>query len=302
MAKKRDLYAADGHPVQGVTTIIGKLDKPQLVGWAAKEATLFVAKYWEAGKPYDAEYIGAVLHNAKGAHRAKKEKAGDVGTDIHALCEAYKGGQLKPEDVPEEPSELGEEAGYRRKALVNYAKVTAGWIWLGAEIVVIYTPMADANGIINYDLAYGGTADGLAFIPTAPLPPFGQMPQGLVILEDTKTSGGVYATHGLQCGFYAMARPQVNREVIINGFRTTLWDLWAMIEEARILHFDKDLCAWEILERDVKGHYPYIPGICLAAAWVKKFDKPAWENGAVPAVIPAAYLEKSVPASSVHMG
>src|SRR3990167_1567261 len=299
-AKKRDLYSANGQPVQGVTTIIGKLDKPALVGWAAKEASLYVARYWESGKAYPSDYIEAVLQNAKAAHRVKKEKAGDIGTDIHALCEAYCGNQLNPEDVPEEPSDLGEEKGYRRKALVNFSKLTAGWIWLAAEIVVIYIPEPDENGKINYDLAYGGTADGLAFILTAPLPPFGQMPEGMVILSDTKTSSGVYATHGLQCGFYSFARPQVDKEIVINGFKTTLWALWAKIEEARILHFDKELCAWEILERDVKQHYPYIPGICLAAAWVKKFDRPQWENSAVPAAIPSWVNEKREPATSIR--
>lgn len=295
MAKKRDLYAVNGQAVQGVTTIIGCLDKPALVGWAAKEASLFVGAHWEAGKSYSAEYIAAVLHNCKSAHRVKKEKAGDIGTDIHALVEAYCGQQILPDDVPDTAGEP--EPGYKRKALQNFAKVTAGWIWLGAEIVVIYSPPDGEDGKPDMNLAYGGTADGLAMLPN-----------GMIVLTDTKTSSGVYATHDLQCAMYALAMPQHDMPIIVSGrhagdpgIKTTLHALWRKIAEARILHFDKELCTWEVLERDVKKHIPYIHGICEAAAWKKKYDKPVWENAGVPAVIPEAYLEKSVPATSIHI-
>jgi hypothetical protein len=249
MAKKRDLYAVNGQPVPGVTSITGCLDKPALVPWAAKETMLHIQRYWEAGKTYDIEYINATLYDAKNAHRRRKDTAADIGSEIHALVEAYCGGQLKPSQVEDE---------YKRRALENFVMATEGWEWVAAEIVVLHDGKR-AEKASPSALPYGGTADGLAYLPS-----------GQLVITDTKTSSGVWPEHGLQISMYSYARPMDGSSKAAK--------LWPEIEEGRILHFDKELCTWEILERDVKQHYPYIIGVRLAYEWKKKFAPPNWSD------------------------
>jgi hypothetical protein len=234
MAKKRNRYEVDGERVAGVTTHTGILDKPALIPWAAKMASEYLKTRWEPGKPYKQEEIDLLLEDAKNAHRIRKEKAGDIGSNIHELVESYTLGQLKPEQVKDEDERI---------ALENYIIVTNGWEWHGAEII-----------LLNKELMYGGTADGIATLPS-----------GMVILADTKTSAGVYPEFDLQLAMYALAEP------VDEGLR----EKWKEIEEARILHFNKERLTWEVLERDIKSQYEYIPPLCKMYQWKRKYAS-AW--------------------------
>lgn len=90
--KKKHVYLIDGKPATGVTTIIGVLNKPALIGWAAKMAVKFLE---ENGRFIDLdEYRGILvtaeqLKEATIAHIKKKEAAGEHGTDAHELMEEY---------------------------------------------------------------------------------------------------------------------------------------------------------------------------------------------------------------------
>jgi hypothetical protein len=231
MAKKRNVYVTkSGIRVPGVTSITGILEKPALLPWAAKMATEHVAKFWKPGKQYEKETIECVLQDAKVAHRTKKQDAADFGSDVHALVESYIGGQLTPEQVMDEQ---------QRRALENFIKVTEGWKWLGAEIILIHE-----------ELLYGGTADGLAVLPN-----------GMTVITDTKTSSGVYPEFDLQVAMYAFATP-VN---------SALHTAWKQIKEARILHFDKERITWEVLERDISSQFPFIPHFRQCYEWKRQF-------------------------------
>jgi len=234
MAKKRNVYKVNDTRVAGVTTHTGILDKPALVPWAAKMTTEYLKTRWEAGKPYKEEEIELLLQDAKNAHRIRKEKAGDIGSNVHELIESWTVGQLTPEQV-KDPDE--------RMALENYIIVTEGWEWHGAEIIVL-----------NKELMYGGTADGIATLPS-----------GMVVLADTKTSSGVYPEFDLQLAMYAMAEP----------VDEALREVWLKIEEARILHFNKERLTWEVLERDIQSQKEYIPALCKMYQWKKKYSS-AW--------------------------
>ena len=113
--EKKHVYKLDGKPMTGVTSVIGVLAKPALIGWAAKMATEYI---WEHGETIkvtaenEDDFLKSflverfanenyrfvtkeILEQAKSAHTKKKEAAGTHGTDAHALVEKYIGEMLE---------------------------------------------------------------------------------------------------------------------------------------------------------------------------------------------------------------
>ena len=284
MAKKRDIYLmSNGAPVTegSVSQICGVIDKSDaLTWWAAKKACEHVAEHWLPGKPFEKYYIDTVLKEAKSAHKRYKDTAADIGTRIHKIVGAYVEGQLLPEHVRAEDEKRG---------LENFIKVTKDWKWLGSEVTLIneWCECNDGSGTTCADLSkcpnlrgYGGTADG-----------FAQLPSGMYILPDFKTSNHVVATYTMQCRLYADARPV--------GDGAHLAELWKKIEEARILHFDKELLTWEVLERDIRAQAPYVMPFIMAARWKKKYDiksDSTYERKPVQVDVSASAI--SIPSSS----
>ena len=233
MAKKKDSYVLKDGTIcdLSVSQLCGILDKPQLVPWAAKMTAQAVADAWKPGVAYTATQIEQICMEAKGAHRRKKDTAGDIGTEIHLIVGMYAEGQLSPEAV-QDP--------FKRKGLENFMKATDGWEWLGSEITLVHE-----------EHRYGGTADGIA-----------RLPSGMIVLVDFKTSNNVYPTYTMQCALYAAATPDDPR----------LHEYWKQIEEARIIHYNKEFNTWETLERNIKEQYPFIPAFVQCARWKKKFE------------------------------
>lgn len=114
---KNHSYKVDGKIVDGVTTILGVLDKPFLTPWAAKMTVMDLGYYerqvWtpkgyveapeeeqatglarmnailEHFKIMTADEFWATLHNAKNAHMRRKQEAASIGTLVHAWIEDY---------------------------------------------------------------------------------------------------------------------------------------------------------------------------------------------------------------------
>ena len=103
---KTHTYTLDGKRLTGVTTVLGVIAKPALIGWAAKEAVRVLGWYdkkydnVEEGEQVlkevflrfneiDSEGYYNLLDKARKAHTKKKEKAAQAGTDIHAFIEAW---------------------------------------------------------------------------------------------------------------------------------------------------------------------------------------------------------------------
>lgn len=106
---KKHIYYLGDKKLTGVTSIIGVLAKPQLIGWAAKMAVehirtnaIWLPDLLKTIPPFKTTTIeapdeikegwvinNALLEEAKSAHQKKKEAAGEHGTDTHALVEQY---------------------------------------------------------------------------------------------------------------------------------------------------------------------------------------------------------------------
>lgn len=88
--EKNHRYYFDGVPMVGVTTVIGILNKPALIGWAANMAVDHI--YESVGiKPGKAALItinSEVLEEARNAHARKRDEGAEKGKDTHFYIEA----------------------------------------------------------------------------------------------------------------------------------------------------------------------------------------------------------------------
>jgi hypothetical protein len=126
-------YYADAEGTKeytGITTILGVIAKPALIGWAAKMATEYIREnvayaipgedggYW-AIKP-------SVVEEARTAHAKKRDTAADKGTELHALVETLVQHWIdKAEGKPiGMPADWGDEA---------YKALTPFMLWAGSQ-------------------------------------------------------------------------------------------------------------------------------------------------------------------------
>jgi hypothetical protein len=115
--------------VPGVTSLIGQLDKPQLLRWAAKLAI-------ETGDPL--------------AHEHRRDQAAERGTDIHDVLEDESRRLLG--EVVAEPVGMNDEV----------AMVLARWREWAREVE--YKPVAIEFRVYHSGLHYCGTVDFLAHV------------------------------------------------------------------------------------------------------------------------------------------
>lgn len=166
MARPSKGYANDaGERLPGVTTIIGLLDKPALVGWAGK---LCVEAGWQAARN------GEPVPRWQEVCYGKRDKAAEDGTRAHDLFERL----LRGEDVQRGP----EDSDGAWRAFENARKWLSG-LSLRFEVWPHERPLVDQR------LGFGGTPDAIAR-------------QGdTVSLADWKT-GGTYPEHLIQLAAY----------------------------------------------------------------------------------------------------
>lgn len=116
-------YYLDGHPMTGVTTVLGVLAKPALIQWAADMAIGYIEE--KSGPPqmisgYPFFSVSPIiLAEARLAHRKKKEAAGVKGTDLHAQVEILINEWIKQDDG--HPSNLIGIASEGLKAFADWA-------------------------------------------------------------------------------------------------------------------------------------------------------------------------------------
>jgi hypothetical protein len=182
-------YEKDGVEFPSVTTILGILDKPALVGWAARTAIDYVREnIGQVGTPH-------FWDNAKESWRDLKKSAADHGTEVHALAEEWiKGG---------DPMPTTDEAQTGFEALKATCQ-SMGLTFLHSE----HTVFSNKGG-------YAGTLDAVA-----------KDASGKLCLIDFKTSSGVYPEMKSQVSMYANAYEEmtgttIDRQIIIRIDRET---------------------------------------------------------------------------------
>ena len=177
---KRYYNLHDGTKLPSVTTILSTaLNKPALVGWAAKTvAEEALAQLPTLVKMSRRDRDGAIKM-LKGSPYAQRDAAADAGTKAHALAEAYVLGQ--PYEVPDEGSDLG-------KTLGQFLRFLEEW-----------RPTFEATEAVvaNTTVGYAGSLDAIARIP--------QLGNRLLVIDYKTSKSGPYPEWALQTAAYAKA-------------------------------------------------------------------------------------------------
>lgn len=175
----------------GCTTILGVLAKPALIQWSANMAVQYVKDNAKISPEGLYELTEAVLDEAKTAHRKKKEKAGDWGTEMHAWVELCINGLIDGTEPPELPKD---------EFQAENAKTFLKWV---ADNKVKF--IASERAIYSRSLFLGGIVDIICEI------------NGEVWLADIKTSSGIYFEAFWQMAGYQIMLEEMGTKKPIKG-------------------------------------------------------------------------------------
>jgi hypothetical protein len=179
------VYTLDGGRLYGVTSVLNVINKPGLIQWSANEAVKYIEENSEISpvllgdNEVGREYVvsAKVLEEAKTAHRKKKEKAGEIGTDVHALCEEYVKDCIKD--------------GGMAKNIEHDDPMVQKFISWAIENKVKF--LDSERKMYSRELWCAGTCDFIAEI------------NGKRMMGDIKTSSGIYGReYFLQCAGYIL--------------------------------------------------------------------------------------------------
>lgn len=141
-------YFMDGKPMTGCTTILGVLNKPALVPWAARMAVDYVKDVWDIDTAHTKEwFLNEVYEAAKNAHAKKRDEGAAKGTDTHALVETYIKFAIKALDgqaflTPEVPSEVVPFAKWATKENIRFVaseqKLYSKSLWIAGTADFIF--------------------------------------------------------------------------------------------------------------------------------------------------------------------
>ncbi|MCW8932150.1 MAG: PD-(D/E)XK nuclease family protein [Gammaproteobacteria bacterium] len=197
-------YDLDGIQYPSVTTITGMLDKPALLGWAARCSVEFIQENIDIVKdPVDVHAGEDILEQAKKAYCVKRDSAATSGTKCHKAIELYiandTGMTFEVEAMlgDDDKARTGFEAFLEWES-VNHVK------WLETECKVT-----------SVLYGYAGRFDAIAEV------------NGVRYLIDFKTSSGVYDEMSYQLCAYRQA------------YNEQLEEGQEPIEKLAILHLDK---------------------------------------------------------------
>lgn len=213
--EKTHRYFLDGKPMTGVTTVLGVINKPALVQWAANCAVDYIM---ENGLLLDLsgdthtdlphfQIDSKLLKEARTAHTQKRDKAADAGTDVHGIIEGLLKSVIEIEGyiLPETTSKNLQVQGFIDWAVKNKVCFTS------SEGRVYSTTHFTAG---TYDFTC--EMDGLKYV------------------GDLKTTSSIYdRTPFAQCAAYQMMLAEMqgkepseiaDRRLIINLKKTGTFD------------------------------------------------------------------------------
>lgn len=186
-----DKPSSDDITLWSVTTIIGCLDKPALLYWAAEEtakAAVSVAGSLAARIDEDGEEETVKwLRDARFRRPKDRLSAASLGTVTHALCESYALDGVRP-DRDRAATEVRKEGGAKMPAAAVKAEAAVAMSMLDRfdEFLSDWQPAYDATEVTVYSPTYGyaGTADAFLTLDGVPL------------IADYKTSRESYDARG----------------------------------------------------------------------------------------------------------
>lgn len=177
----RHIYTWEGSKIDGVTSVLRVINKPKLLGWAARCSAEYFTEQIKPGHVYTAQQLQIIAEAAVKQHNAKRDKAASTGTLVHQWIEDWIKGR-QPE-LPQDPQVLNGVLAFKR--YVDTHNVTF---------------VASEQKIFSKKYKYAGTLDFEAEI------------DGKLFLGDIKTSSGIYPEMFLQTSAYQQARQEEDPE------------------------------------------------------------------------------------------
>jgi hypothetical protein len=203
VVRNRYGYEVDGERFKRVTTLLGGIPKPALIGWGIKSVAEFALEHkgqWE-GLPK-----GDALKLLKGSPYSKRDEAGDRGTAVHNALEALVKGKPLPDDLTDEEEAYAASA----TAFLNHRDSKP----LSTEMIVL-----------NRTHGYCGTLDL-----------WDCDKEGTPWILDYKTSSGVYPEHAVQQVAYQRAEfALVQKKQIQAKGKSEAW-------EGKLIPWSPDYC------------------------------------------------------------
>lgn len=160
-----------------VTTVMGVMDKPQLVQWSANMTNDYWIKELSEAEKIDEVLLHRLSKEAPLAWKMKRDAAGDMGTLVHLWIEEYikwKLGKGEKPDLPENP--------ILNKSAVKFLS------WAKAEGI---TFTDTERKIYSFKHNIAGTCDFLYVTK-----------DGKLGIGDIKTSKGIYISYYYQVAAY----------------------------------------------------------------------------------------------------
>lgn len=173
---KKHHYTWEGETVDGVTSILGVINKPALVYWSANQAAEYVEANLPLNTPLDEVQKKGLVEGAKKAHRNFLKDAADYGTLLHDWIECYIKSTIGQGSKPNMPT---------NPKLKESAEKFLNWI---KEFDVKF--IASEQKVMSKKYKFAGTFDFLATV------------KGKIVLGDIKTSSGIYDEMWLQTAAY----------------------------------------------------------------------------------------------------
>jgi len=175
---------------KGTTTVIGIIDKPELLQWAANETN----KTWVEGlknNPVDEVTIARLAKEAPVAWRVRRDTAGDLGTLIHAWIETYIKAKIAGTELPDSP--------------INPIIQTSVLKFLQWERQNEIKFIASEKKVYSLKHNVAGICDFL-YVNR----------DGHLCMGDIKTSKGIYKTFGIQLAAYKYMIQEENPKMQID--------------------------------------------------------------------------------------
>jgi len=224
------IYTIEDKHYYSVTTILGMLDKPTLVPWAAK---MTAAKFKElvlAKLPSDliADDLDEIEILAKKDYRNQSKTAMSYGTIVHDLIENYCKTGIDP-DLKDDAIEVQ----------------TAWAAWMEWVTVHDFEPLCHELEVCNPVVEYAGRLDTIGKV------------DGVLTLIDFKTSTGIYDDMLYQLAAYNMALTEEYFDIKQAGILRL--DKATGLPEWKVYDLDDLARGWEIF-RHLAYAYRLIKG------------------------------------------
>ena len=171
LGRKKHVYTVDDVPVANVTKVLGIINKPALVYWAANCCGDYFKRNIQPGISYtmDEVQIESFIKEMKASRFKESSNALEIGSIVHKFAEDYANGK-----TPTTP--VNKQAAAGAMAFVDW--------WNTNDIKVVSVE----KKVYSREHEYCGTADLIAYV------------DGKLSMIDYKTSKAIYPEYFYQVG------------------------------------------------------------------------------------------------------